>query len=96
VGLDPVTVTKIWLLVKPYKRFKAWRAKRKGIPMKWLQSRTIQGLAASGAALVLGLFVGDADAAALSSQVSAWFLDGVQLGGLIFAAHGRKNAAGPL
>jgi uncharacterized protein involved in cysteine biosynthesis len=30
VVLDPVTVTKIWLLVKPYKRFKAWRQRRKG------------------------------------------------------------------
>jgi hypothetical protein len=33
VSLDPITVTKLWLLVKPYKRFKAWRARRKGLPM---------------------------------------------------------------
>jgi hypothetical protein len=33
MSLDPITVTKLWLLVKPYKRFKAWRARRKGLPM---------------------------------------------------------------
>jgi hypothetical protein len=94
--VDPVTVSKLWLLVKPWKRFQNWRARRKGTSVKWLKSRTIQGIAASGVALLLGLFVGDADAASLSAQVTAWLLDGVQLGGLIFAAHGRKNAAGPL
>jgi hypothetical protein len=31
--MDPLTVAKLWLLVKPYKRFKAWRAKRRGVPV---------------------------------------------------------------
>jgi hypothetical protein len=88
---------KLWLLVKPYKRFKAWRAKRRGVPVqKWLQSRTIQGLAASGIALVLGFVVGDADSAALAERVTTWLLEGVQVGGLIYAARGRKLADGPL
>ena len=29
MSLDPVSVAKLWLLVKPAKRFKAWRTKRK-------------------------------------------------------------------
>jgi hypothetical protein len=28
--VDPVTVAKLWLLIKPAKRFKAWRQRRKG------------------------------------------------------------------
>ena len=88
---------KLWLLVKPFKRFKAWRAKRRGdVQVQWLQSRTIQGLAASGVAWALALVVGDAEAASLAGQVVQWLLDGVQVGGLIYAAHGRKNAQGPL
>jgi hypothetical protein len=72
-------------------------AKRLGVPVKkWLQSRTIQGLAASGVALVLGFVVGDADSAALAERVTAWLLEGVQVGGLIYAARGRKLADGPL
>lgn len=62
----------------------------------WLQSRTIQGLLASGVALVLGLFVADGDAAGLVERVSAWLLEGVQIGGLLWAARGRKLAQGPL
>ena len=30
MSVDPVTVAKVWMAVKPFKRFKAWRAKRKG------------------------------------------------------------------
>jgi hypothetical protein len=33
VSLDPLTVAKLWILVKPYKRFKEWRARRKGKSM---------------------------------------------------------------
>ncbi len=95
--VDPVAVVRLWLLVKPWKRFQNWRARRRGIPVKnWLQSRTVHGIAASGVALVIGLFVGDADAAALSERATAWLLDGIQLGGLLWAARGRKLADGPL
>lgn len=89
---------KLWLLVKPFKRFKAWRAKkRKGVTVdKWIKSRTIQGIVASGVAFVLGTFVLDADAATLGAQIVQWLLDGVQIGGLVYAAHGRKLAEGPL
>lgn len=31
--IDPLTVTKIWLLVKPFKRFKAWRQKRMALDL---------------------------------------------------------------
>jgi hypothetical protein len=94
--VDLVTVTKLWLLIRPVQRIKAWRQRRKGTSVKWLKSRTIQGIAASFVAAVLGFFVGDADAAALSAQVTAWLLDGIQLGGLLYAARGRKLADGPL
>lgn len=115
--MDPVTVAKLWLLIRPWRRFKIWRGKRKlaktawathhldevaeefntEIGMKtWLQSRTIQGLLASGVALVLGLFVSDADTSGLATQITQWLLDGIQIGGLVYAAHGRKNAQGPI
>ena len=29
MALDPISVAKLWLLVKPFKRFKAWRTRRK-------------------------------------------------------------------
>jgi len=29
VALDPLTVARVWLLVKPWKRLKAWRVRRK-------------------------------------------------------------------
>ena len=91
-------------------RMKSWRDEHGGPPdevlesfnddevrMKtWLQSRTIHGLLASGVAAVLGWFVLDADAATLAAQVSEWILNGVQIGGLVYAARGRKLAEGPL
>jgi hypothetical protein len=62
----------------------------------WLQSRTIQGLVASGSAAVLGWFLLDPDAGTLGAQLAEWLLQGAQLGGLIYAARGRKLAGGPL
>jgi hypothetical protein len=54
VSLDPITVTKLWLLVKPYKRFKAWRARRKGLPMAIdIGTRTSTNAAVGGGTLGL-------------------------------------------
>jgi hypothetical protein len=83
------------------RRMRKRRLKELGIPEEgamgsWLQSRTIQGLAASGAAAVLGWFVLDADAATLGAQIAEWVLNGAQLAGLVYAARGRKLAQGPL
>lgn len=63
---------------------------------KYLKSRTIQGLLASGVAGGLGLLIGDAEAAELAPQAAEWVLNGLQLAGLVWAAYGRKLAQGPL
>jgi hypothetical protein len=56
MALDPVAVTRLWLLIKPWKRFRNWRAKRKGEPVfkGKLTYATLGGLIVALAATALG------------------------------------------
>lgn len=65
---------------------------------KWHKSLTIQALIASGGAFVLGQYLGiaDGDVASLTDRIVNWAIEGVQIGGIIVAAIGRKRASGPL
>jgi hypothetical protein len=90
--MDPVTVAKLWMLVKPVKRFKAWRAKRKGEPV--LQGKkTYLGIVITGVGLVMGwLGFGSEDASTLSAQLVGALDQILTVGGLLFAAYGRAKA----
>jgi hypothetical protein len=95
------------MAVKPIQRFKKWRRRKARLKdligeektvKKWHQSLTIRGLAASGVAFAIGTVFGvpDPDVASLTDRVVAWGIEGVQLGGLLVAAYGRKRASAPL
>ena len=101
-------VIKLWIAVKPIRRIKERRARKRqmmqrqeGNPVmtkKWHQSLTIRSLAVSAIAFVAGQFfgVGDAEIATLSARIVEWGIEGVQIGGLLVAAYGRKRAKGPI
>jgi hypothetical protein len=85
--MDPLTVAKLWLLVKPYKRFKAWRAKRRGVTV--LQGKvtyaSIAVLALSWLAQRFDVPLLPDDAEALVSVVGA-------LVGTVGGVYGRYRA----
>jgi hypothetical protein len=105
-------VVHAWRAIRPIQSIKKRRARKRRaeqahqseavqesvMKKKWYKSLTIKGLAGSGVALALGTFfgIGDAEVATLSTRVMEWAFEGVQIGGLLVAAYGRKRATAPL
>jgi hypothetical protein len=80
VALDPVTVWKgvqFWTTVKPFKKFKAWRARRKGKAMaidlgtRTTTNMTVSGLVVFGVMKLVSTYFPSAPTEGLEELVAA-------------------------
>ena len=81
--MDPVTIAKLWLVVKPVKRVKEWRAQRRGAQV--FKGKLTYSMA-GGAAVV---FIGQALGIELAQEEVASIIGGAMA---LVAIYGRYRA----